>query len=468
MEDFQYEDAISRFEKMLQDKTRIYFDLDEYVDIIGQYLDNGDLEFAETALNIAEETYPDADDLLLKRAEYLLEFSEYAKSKAIINQLEAIYADDFEYMMLKARYYSKTNQPQNALAEYSKALNFAVEIDYILHCMGMEYMAMQDFENALECFLRALECDVNDDIAMISCTLCYEELDRIDEGIIFLKKHLEKLPYSEEAWIQLGLLHSLNKDFSAAYDAYYFAHCCNAKSIVALTNLANSCESLGDYNKAISHYEEILELDDSPAYTWLRIGKCYMKMDNTSRALSAYQKAMKEYPELDQVWYEISLVHEKLCNYDEALYFMKRAFDIDSMNVKYCKQLAHLHIHYGKFEEAEENYEKLIKLQPNKVNNWIAYAELLMMLGEYQKAIDLLEKAYKKFSRVELLYQLSACYYLKREDVCGDNTLEKARELNEKMFSAMLKKYPVLKKGVSSVFVSKLKSNGLEGTAEKI
>lgn len=466
MEDFQYEDSISRFEQMLQDKTRLYFDLDEYIDIIGHYLDNGDLEYAELALNIAEETYPNAEDLLLKRAEYLLEFSEYAKSKEIINQLQTHFEGDFEYLMLKARYFSKTSSPQLALVEYNQALNFGIEIDYILHCMGMEYMALQDYENALECFLRALEYDATDDIAMISCTLCYEELERIDECIAFLQKHLNHQPYSEEAWVQLGLMHSLNKDYKAAYDAYYYASCCNEKSIVALTNMARTCESMGDFAKAIQHYEEILELDDSPAYTWLRIGKCYMKMENSTRALSAFQKALHEYPELDQVWYEIALVHEKLRNYEEALYFIKRAFDIDPMNTKYCKQLAHLNIQYGEFEEAEENYQKLLKLQPNKVNNWIAFAELLMMLGEYQKSIDLLERAFKKFGRAELLYQMSACYFLKREDERGDVTLTKARGVNDKMLNSMLKKYPILKKGIPtfpSGTLNKQRNNEAEG-----
>ena len=61
--------------------------------------------------------------------------------------------------------------------------------------------------------------------------------------------------------------------------------------------------------------------------------------------------------------------------------------------------------------------KKLVDAEPSRFYNWYAYSEVLMLVGEYEDAVTVLNRAIKKHYRAELFYQLSNCFYNLKDQV---------------------------------------------------
>lgn len=458
MEDgFLNNDLIGRFEQMLDNRENSYFDTEEFYEIIAYYLDVGDLPYAKKALDYALDMYPTSTEIQIKKLEYLLAIDRLKEASVLISDLKDVGANDVDYAICVARFWSLKENPKKAIEFYEKALEFGDDREYIYNCMGNEYLNLNEVSKALFYFKKALELDLDDDFAFFSCIQCFEELHLHKECIEFLLQYIDLRPYSEIAWSQLGQQYMLMKDYEEAHRAFDYATLINPKSIMAHTQKASCLEKLEDYEKAIEVYEETLDLDDSAAYTFMKIGNCFMKLGKPFKALKSFHQALHEDPQLDQAWVATSDLYESMGNYEEALYYLNRGIDLDGLNIDYWKRRAYLHIQLVRFEESTLDYYRLVELEPNNFYNWLGLSETLITIGDYQKAVEAVYRGLKHFNRAELYYQLSNCYYLLGEDENGAAAFKKASEMNASLQNEMLQKYPILENRQSESYKKSLK-----------
>jgi tetratricopeptide (TPR) repeat protein len=85
-----------------------------------------------------------------------------------------------------------------------------------------------------------------------------------------------------------------------------------------------------------------------------------------------------------------------------------------------------------------------------------------MLLGEYEEAILVLNKAVKTHHRAELYYQLSNCYFNLKDQDKGKEVLLQALDLDPTLVSDMQKKYPFIKDEVKKA-KAKVKKKNSEG-----
>jgi uncharacterized protein HemY len=74
-----------------------------------------------------------------------------------------------------------------------------------------------------------------------------------------------------------------------------------------------------------------------------------------------------------------------------------------------------------------------------------------MLIGEFEDAINVLEKAVKFHKRAELYYQLSNSFLNVGEEEHGQNALKMALELDSSLSDDMQQKYPYIKDQVKKV-----------------
>jgi len=89
--------------------------------------------------------------------------------------------------------------------------------------IGMEYLFLDQFENAIIYFQKCLEVDLMDYSALHNIIYCFDFLDKNKEAIEFLNQYLDKNPYCEVAWHQLGRQYFALKEFKKAETAFDFA-----------------------------------------------------------------------------------------------------------------------------------------------------------------------------------------------------------------------------------------------------
>ena len=99
-------------------------------------------------------------------------------------------------------------------------------------------------------------------------------------AIGFLNEYLNKNPYNEIAWHQIGRQYFEIKMYEQALVSFDYAIICDEKFVGAYFELAKTLEKLGRYNEAISFYEITLSIDDPTSFAFHRIGECHLILGN--------------------------------------------------------------------------------------------------------------------------------------------------------------------------------------------
>lgn len=452
-EDFFNNELIERFEQMLENREYKYYDSEDLVEIIEFYIEVNDSEYAKRALDFAEKMHPENVEIKIKKIEYLLLINELKRSAKLIQDLEEVAANELDYLLVQARFWGMKNMPRKAIGFYEDALLIDdEETDFICNCIGNEYLNLDEVYSALIAFRKALKFNPENDYSFYSIIQCFEDIHNPDECIDFLQDFIDDNPYSEVAWLQLGMLYNHKKMYKEAINALDYVIAINPSSIAGHANKALSYEELKNFNKAIEILEETLEFDDFPAVTYFKIGELYEKLEKPQKALKAYHIAIKEDPQLDKAWAKSAALYDKMGNLDEAEYYIQRAIELSDDNSEYYTNSTYYFLKQMKFEEALSSLVKLVELKPLVFNTWFAYVETLIAIGEYEQAIVvLLTGALKNFNRAEFFYQLSNVYYLIDEDRLGNEALRNALSMDITIKKMMFENYPILQDKINEI-----------------
>lgn len=430
---------------MLENNNEIYFDTGELEDIIIYYLELGDITFAERAVTYGLKLHPNSPEILTKKLEVLLELENYSEAKKIIDELKEYSMEDTDFLVCCAKYYSNLGNPRKAIEYCERALELKEEENFLHNFIADEYINMEDPFSALRHYKEALNNDPNDDYALENVMICYNQLKKHKEAIDFLNSYLDHFPFSEVAWFEYGQYYFNRKNYEEAIKGYDYLLAINSSAVNVYSNKAACYEAMKQWQKAIEVYSEMLELEYTKAFTFYKIGLCFKELNQPIVALNAFQKSLREDPQFYLSMMEQSYIYEDMGGKSEALHFAKEATFLNEGNLDYQKRLAFLYIDSGNFEESLKCLKKLVEAEPNRFYNWYAYTEVLMLLGEYEDAQEVLLNAIKKHKRAELYYQLSNCYFNLKDEVKAKEILQIALELDPSMREDMEKKYPYLK-----------------------
>ncbi len=442
--------SITRYESMLRSNDVKFFDSDEFESIIHHYLENGKIAKAKKAISLGLSQHPTSVNLKLLQVEVLVFEDRLDKADNLLAQLHAIEPENEEIYIQKANILSKQNEHTKAIELLSMALSYTEDVSDVYSLIGMEYLFMDDFENAKINFMRCLESDNQDYSALYNIIYCFDFLEQHEEAIEYLNLFLNKNPYCEVAWHQVGKQYFDLKEYEKALAAYDFAIISDEYFIGAYLEKGKVLEKLKRYNEAIENYRITLELDDPTSFALLRIGKCFEKLGNDDLAIQHYSKTVHEDPLLDKGWIAITDFYMRKRNYQKALYYINKAINIDGENVLYWKRYAKINNRLAFFEEAERGYRKALELGNYELETWLNRSDILRFLGESNAAIQNLQQAIEFYpENAEVQYRLAGIYYEKQDYEKGEHHIRRAlkedyeyhivlEELFEKVFNLSL------------------------------
>ena len=289
---------------------------------------------------------------------------------------------------------------------------------------------MDDFQNAKFNFMKCLEVDEDDYSALYNVIYCFDFLEQHEEAIDYLNMFLDKNPYCEVAWHQVGKQYFDLKKYKKALAAYDFAIISDDTFIGAYFEKGKVLEKLGRYNEAIENYQITLGLDDPTSFAYLRMGKCYQKLHCDDLAITYFLKTVKEDPLLDKGWIAITDYYTKKMDYQNALYYINKAINIDGDNVLYWKRYAKINNRLKFYEEAERGYSKTLELGNYELDTWLTRCDILINLGELEAAVTNLFEAIEFYSdSVQIEFRLAGLYFTLGQDDKGHFHLENALRL---------------------------------------
>ncbi len=423
--------SITRYESMLRSNDVKFFDSDEFESIIHHYLENGKIAKAKKAISLGLSQHPSSVNLKLLQVEVLVFENRLDKADTLLAQLYALEPENEEIYIQKANILSKQNNHIKAIELLSMALSYTDDSADVYSLIGMEYLFMDDFENAKTNFMKCLEADDQDYSALYNIIYCFDFLEQHEEAIEYLNMFLNKNPYCEVAWHQVGKQYFDLKEYEKALAAFDFAIISDEYFIGAYLEKGKVLEKLKKYNEAIENYRITLELDDPTSFALLRIGKCHEKLGNDELAIQHFSKTVHEDPLLDKGWIAITDFYLRKRDYQKALYYTNKAINIDGENVLYWKRYAKINNRLAFFEEAERGYRKALELGNYEIETWLNRSDILRRLGESDASIQNLHQAVEFYpDNAEVHYRLAGLYYEMQDFEKGEYHIRKALDLD--------------------------------------
>lgn len=440
-----YNLSLSKFESMLKTNKVLFFDSEEFEDIILHYMDIGKPSLAKKALKLALEQHPKSTGLKLVQVEMLVFEDKLDVAEKMLNELYAIEPTNEEIYIQKANIYSKRDNHEKAVEFLKVALKYTDDYADVHNLIGMEYLFMDQLELAKENFIKCLEEDIEEQSSLYNVIYCFEFLEQYEEAIAFLTEYIDKNPYSEIAWHQLGRLNYAIKNYENAYIAFDYTTVIDDQFMGAFMEKAKSLERLERFEEAIDNYQETIRLEDPTSYALLRIGKCYEKLGDEAKALKYYNQTVHEDPLLDKGWIAITDYYFRQKNYQKALYFVNKAIGIDGENIMYWKRFASINNQLEQFEEAEYGYRKAIEFGDTELDSFLYLSDALQALGEYESGIEILLQACEHYPEsFEIEYRLAGHYFTIQDSKKGTFHLANGLRQNFKNRVLLFEQFPLV------------------------
>lgn len=429
---------LTKFESMLKTNNVLFFDSEEFENIIHHYLNQGKMALAKKAIKLGLEQHPSSINLKLFKVEVYVFEDKLVEADTLLNELYSLDPTNEEIFIQKANIFSKKDDHNKAIEVLKQALELTDDVVDLYSLIGMEYLFLDNYEQAKTYFMKCLETDLEDYSALYNVVYCFEFLNQNEDAISYLNIFLDKNPYCEVAWHQLGKQYFHLKKYKKALAAFDFAIISDDSFIGAYIERGKVLEKLKRFNEAIENYNITLKLDDPTSFALLRIGHCFEKLHKYDLAIQYFERTVHEDPLLDKGWIAITKFYKKKGNYQKALYYINKAINIDAENVVYWKLYAQINTRLKFYEEAERGYKKTLELGNYELNTWLSRSDILIKIGEFEAAIYNLEQAAEFYpENAEIEYRLAGLYFSLNEADKGTFHLKNGLKFNHE-FSFIL------------------------------
>jgi len=433
---FWYDDemlsSVSRYEDMLKNHTRCFFDVHEFEDIIDYYLDSENFSEAATAAKYAARIYPMASSIQLRLAEILIDKGQPVKALNVLNKLEHLESGEYGIYLLRGAALNMMGKPREAQRQFEKAVEMADENKAeVLYNIGMSFERINQHKVALKYFMKVHAIEPENYFVYYDLAYCYERLNELDKSIAYYKKYLDEDPFSEHVWYNLGIVYNKNENNELALEAYDFAVAISPDYSSAHFNKANTLSLVERYIEAIETYQEFLEIEPENAAAYCYMGECYERLEEYSMAMIHYVKSISLDDQFADAWYGLGVIQSQEGCHEEAVIAILRALELDRDNTEYLFALGSAYVNMQNYKKAVAVFKKLLQKITSDVYMWDCFAQIYAKQGAFVEARKVIDEALHFNPDSALLrYRLAAYYLLDDEERKGLAVLEEALMAN--------------------------------------
>ena len=211
------------------------------------------------------------------------------------------------------------------------------------------------------------------------------------------------------AYALIGLGH-LHYDFKEYKDAlFYWTKMLEANpehtDIRVLTSIGNCHRKLKSFDKGLIYFEHALEMDPKNFYALFGIADCYRGMNQQFRSIEYWNRILELDPKNKVILTRAGDAYRNTGDYKTAADYYNRAMDID-FDIYAALGLALICKGEGKFDEAIERLEKLIRDDKKNHRLYIDLADCFLKTGRKDKAAEALRSFQKQGIRNQAVNEL--------------------------------------------------------------
>ena len=463
-------DLIRKYEQMRYINKKLYFDADEFAMLANHYNKKKNTSEAERVVNIGLGMHPHSSELMMVKAKVLVASKKY---DIAYDYLLTIAEDESNVGLLLLKFECLLNSDRRREADAFLDYILKGELDNdafykFVKEVGYLYNDAERFETSIILLEKARKFDGANMDVLLELAYAYEWDDNIDKAIEITNTIIDLNPYSFDAWVSLGRLHSYNYEYELSIDAYDFALAIKESDVSVLKLKALTYNQENNYeeefkvlNECIdaspedeSLYDNLLEKYKEFEVYWgmdqdeeilkvlmkkearfgskgllLKIAHHYLRLNKVEKAKDVFTRVSEEEKttvEYYKIEGELALLNDDIVAAEAA--FML-AYSLSPKDVEVLDNLAEINSDNDNNEKAAEYLEQLNAVDPeygivqfrlaivrfeigekdpfNEIINQISDEEVLrMLLGLFAMQVNKERSNYIDLSREELLIRL--------------------------------------------------------------
>lgn len=404
--------SIKKFEQMLKTNHLYFFDAQEFEDIVLHYLGYGQNQLAKKAIKMGLDQHPKDIELLLLQSEIFIMDEKHDAAQTLLDFVESLSPLNEEIFLQRATIASKKGLHKMAVKNLNRALDLTEDPLEIWNLLGMEYLLAEDYENAEYFFKNCVLDNPEDYPALYNLLYCYEQLKEKEKALNTLNWLLEKHPYNEVAWHQLGRIYVKSKNYKEALSAFDFAIISDDTFTGAYIEKGKLLEKIGRLNEAIDNYQIAINTNDPSAFLWNRIGSCHLKLGNDSLGIQFLRKAIHQEPSFEHAWIKLVAFYMKKKAYEKAKYYVLKGLKSNADCISLWKKSMIIHHFLKEYDEVINACSNLLDLDERSLQTWLYYIDSHLILKEWSLALKIALQANKQLeNQPNLEYRIAGCYF---------------------------------------------------------
>lgn len=404
----EIEELLRQYEDLRTGNRRAFLE-EESFELIIDYYDEKDnflkaLEVAETGL----EYFPYSAALLIKKADLLIALHHYKQALEILEQAHFYDAHNIDIYILKTDAYLALDMQQNAVDLLEESLLLFQDdekIDLLFELTDV-YDDYEEFDKVFECLCLILELEPLNEEALYKICFWTDFTGRNEESIRLHQKLIDKQPYSELAWFNLGSAYQGLKLYEKAIDAYQYAVVINEKFDYAYRNLGDAFIRLRKYKEAIEVLEKVGEITRPEEVIYEAIGHCYHRLGKFAQARFNYRKASHMNPSDSKLYYKIALTYINEEQWQSATRQLDSALRINRNSPEYNLAWGQCAFQLKNYKDAVHYFSLVVRNRPKNVRGWELLIKCLLESQHYEEAIQQCKAALKNTEGKPLFYFL--------------------------------------------------------------
>lgn len=308
-------------------------DEDEFEYVLDRLIEEGMQEEVLELSELAFERYPYSAQILVRLCDTLVLMGNPDKALEIL----AAYKDSFSANSTIYFLFSRANIAKKCFNHARDYFYKALELDGdnrdtmdSTTALAQDCIDAGNYEEAVYYLDKAsrygeLPYEFFNDYAF-----CYDRMDAPEKAEYCYNKYLDKNPFNDTVWFNMGTVQARLKNFEKAIEAFEYSIALNPENSSSLYNLAVVYMNLQRYGEAAATFEQFVQID-ADVLGRLGLGEAYIRLEK-------YQEALEQF---SQVNIQCGEVHS------EAL------AGANSVNaILRCKE--------GKYEEFKEFFLKVL------------------------------------------------------------------------------------------------------------
>lgn len=443
----EIKDLLKKFENLRTGHSHSFLEEDAFEKIIDYFDEKDDMPRALEAAELGVGQFPYSASLMIKKADLLIATRKYGEALAILEAAEILDSTDIDIYILKTDVYLALDEQEKAVVLLEEALDHfeGEERINLLFELADVYDDYEEFDKVFDCLVHILKSEPTNEEALYKICFWTDFTGRSDESIKLHQEIIDKTPYNELAWFNLGAALQGLKLFEKSIDAYSYAVAINEKFDYAYRNMADAYIRLRKYKDAIESLEKVIELARPEDVIYEAIGHCYDRQKNHAQARFYYKKASHLNAEDSKLQYKIACTYINEMSLNKAVQYLEAALRMHPTNPEYNLAMGECLLELGKVKEALRSFANVVKAKPRGVGGWEALIRCLYKEGFFEEALEQIDIAMESAGNKSIfLFYKSATQFGMGKSKEGLLLLQNAMEASPKMLKKFIELNPTI------------------------